>query len=50
MLLCVFTMVIACGVFGYSINLVGVIISDFTSFSTEIKKNARIINNYMQKK
>ncbi len=50
MLLCVFTMLIACGVFAYSVNLVGVIITDFSSFSTIVKNKARLINTYMKKK
>lgn len=30
-ILCIFTMLIACGVFGYSLNIIGVIINDFFS-------------------
>ena len=31
MVLSVFTMLIACGMFGYSLNIIGVIINDFFS-------------------
>ena len=54
MLLCVFTMLIACGVFAYSVNCIGMILSDFSSREKEIKENLNNnneieIDNYNEK-
>jgi hypothetical protein len=43
-------MLIACGVFGYSLNIIGVIINDFFSKEQEIDKKIEIINKFMKKK
>lgn len=37
MILCVITMMIACGVFGYSLNEVGAIFSSFFQVDNEIR-------------
>jgi hypothetical protein len=50
MILCVFTMLIACGVFAYSVNCIGMILSDFSLREREIKENLFTINNYMETK
>ena len=50
MVLCIFTMMIACGVFGYSLNTIGQIIQDFFKNDAEINDNLNIINNYMYNK
>ncbi|EAS07059.2 cation channel family protein (macronuclear) [Tetrahymena thermophila SB210] len=50
MILCIFTMLIACGVFGYSLNSIGMILMDFNSREKEIKDNLFTINNYMDQK
>ncbi|EGR32569.1 hypothetical protein IMG5_077350, partial [Ichthyophthirius multifiliis] len=50
MMLCVFTMLITCGVFAYSVNCIGMILTDFNSREKEIKDNLFVINNYMQTK
>ena len=50
MILCVFTMLIACGVFAYSVNCIGMILSDFSSREKERKENLFTINRYMKTK
>lgn len=50
MILCCFTMFIACGVFGYSLNVIGSIISDILAKDYEIDVNLEIINKFMRKK
>ncbi len=50
MLLCVFTIMISCCVFGYSLNMIGAIVQDFFARELEIAKSLRIIDHYMQKK
>ncbi len=50
MILCVFTMLIACAVFAYSLNCIGMILLDFTNREKEMKENLYIINNYMESK
>ncbi len=50
MILCILTMLITCGIFAYSLNCIGMIISDFSNREKEIKENMYIINNYMHKK
>jgi len=49
MILCVFTIFIFCGVFGYSMNMIGQIIQEFFKKDTEIYKNLTIINQFMEK-
>jgi hypothetical protein len=49
-ILCIFTMMVACGVFGYSLNIIGVIINDFFLQDLEIDKKLAIINKFMTKK
>ena len=48
-ILCVSTMLIACGVFGYSMNMIGQIIQEFFKYEAEINKKLYLINRYMQK-
>ncbi len=40
-------MLIACGVFAYSVNCIGMILTDFSSREKELKENLFVINNYM---
>lgn len=40
-------MLTSCGVFAYSMNLIGMIMIDFRSREKEIKDNFCTINNYM---
>ncbi|KAL4500332.1 hypothetical protein ABPG72_003283 [Tetrahymena utriculariae] len=47
MVLCVFTMIIACGLFAYSINQIGVIFEQFGKEQKEKEGNMYIINRYM---
>lgn len=49
-ILSVFTMLIACGVFGYSLNIIGTIINEFFKEDYEIDKKLEVINKYMKKK
>lgn len=49
-ILCIFTMMISCGVFGYTLNFVGTIIQNLTQESKKIKQNLKIINKYMNNK
>lgn len=41
---------IACGVFAYSINSIGIIVSDLAKTETEFHKDLSIINEYMKQK
>ncbi len=50
MMLCVLTMLITCGIFAYSVNCIGLILTDFNNRKKELKENLYIINNYMYKK
>jgi hypothetical protein len=43
-------MLIACAVFAYSLNCIGMILLDFTNREKEMKENLYIINNYMESK
>ncbi|KAL4487255.1 hypothetical protein ABPG73_005765 [Tetrahymena malaccensis] len=47
MVLCIFTMIIACGLFAYSINQIGVIFEQFGKEQKEKEGNMYIINRYM---
>ena len=49
-ILCLFIMVITCGLFAYLINRVSEIFSEMYRFQSEVRKNMKIINNYMKKK
>ncbi|KAL4510552.1 hypothetical protein ABPG72_004706 [Tetrahymena utriculariae] len=49
-ILCIITMIIACGQFGYSLNQIGVIVQDVFKTETEIKENLYVITNYMNMK
>jgi Ion channel len=48
--LCVVTMMLACGVFGYSLNEVGSIFSSFFRLDTEIKTRMIVIQRFMSTK
>ncbi|KAL4463934.1 hypothetical protein ABPG74_005871 [Tetrahymena malaccensis] len=50
LILCIITMIIACGQFGYSLNQIGVIVQDVFKTETEIKENLYVITNYMNMK
>ncbi|CAD8137652.1 unnamed protein product [Paramecium pentaurelia] len=49
-LFCVCTMFIASVVFAYSINTIGMIITEMNKFDEKINENMAIINRYMQRK
>lgn len=40
-------MLIACGVFGYSVSEIGAIVDNFSKESQLIKDKMQVINNYM---
>lgn len=46
----IFTMIIACGVFGYTINSIGSILLELKKEVEEKQKNLFIINRYMSEK
>lgn len=50
MVLSIATILIACGVFAYSINSVGQVFQEMGMTEEEANKNLRIINRYMSKK
>ncbi|KAL4495023.1 hypothetical protein ABPG72_015723 [Tetrahymena utriculariae] len=50
MIFCVFSMMICCGVFAYSINQVGNIFKQFFLLENDIKQNMKVISNYMKNK
>ncbi|KAL4505995.1 hypothetical protein ABPG72_013756 [Tetrahymena utriculariae] len=50
MILCVFTILIACCVFGYTLNEVGQIFSNFFQVQNEIKRKIGYIQQFMSKK
>lgn len=50
LVLCIITMIIACGLFGYSLNQIGVIVQDVFKTETEIRENLYVITNYMNTK
>ncbi|KAL4480344.1 hypothetical protein ABPG74_020860 [Tetrahymena malaccensis] len=50
MILCVFTILLACCVFGYTLNEVGLIFSNFFQVQNEIKKKIAYIQRFMSKK
>ena len=46
----IISMVIACGVFGYSFNAIGTIIQDFNKEEEDIRKKLYILNKFMERK
>lgn len=50
MMLCVVTMMIACGVFGYSLNEVALIFNNFFRVDTEVRQKISAIQRFMSKK
>lgn len=50
LLFCIVTMLMACGVYAYSLNAIGVIFEQLNSSYKEIKTNISVINNYMDSK
>ena len=50
MILSVFTMIFTCGVFGYSLNVIGNIINDIFAIERKIDNNLHTINSYMFRK
>ena len=48
-ILCISNIFIACGVFGYSMNMIGQIIQEFFKYEAENNKHLYIINRYMEK-
>ena len=50
MLLSVLNMMVACGVFGYFLNVIGQIVQEYFFIEENIRKNMLIINRYMQNK
>lgn len=46
----IFTMIIACGVFGYTINSIGTIFLELKKEGEEKQENLYIINRYMNEK
>lgn len=49
-LFCIFTVLSASGLFGYSINTIGSIFSELNKHESEIRNKMYIINHFMQKK
>ena len=43
-------MILACAVFGYSLNVIGNIINDLFKLDKEIENNLHVINKYMYHK
>ena len=50
MILCIFLMFIACGIFGYSLNAINQIFDSFYKLDNEKFKKMLTINTYMKKK
>jgi hypothetical protein len=50
MMVSIITSLIGCGVFAYSLNTIGTIISQINKKENEILDNLNMINNYMKKK
>ena len=46
----IISMMIACGVFGYSFNAIGTIIQDFNKEEDDIKRKLYVINKFMERK
>jgi hypothetical protein len=49
-ILCIFTMIIACGVFGFVMNNVGTIFQDIYKLQGIIDKKMFVINRFMNEK
>jgi hypothetical protein len=49
-IVCIISMLLACGVFGYSFNAIGAIIQDFFKEEEIIKEKLYILNNYLERK
>ena len=49
-LYCVVFIYVACGIFAYTINCVGVIVQDINRSNKLYKRNLHLINGYMQQK
>ena len=47
---CIFIMLIACGVYAYSFNIIGSIIQDYFKRDQELDQKLEIINKFMTKK
>ncbi|EAR92709.2 cation channel family protein (macronuclear) [Tetrahymena thermophila SB210] len=45
-----FIMVLACGIFGYSLNQIGTIFNDIFKYQEQLRENIAIISIYMKKK
>jgi hypothetical protein len=43
-------MMIACGQFAYSVNMIGSVFGDILKLKNEVKLNMYIVNNYMNTK
>ncbi len=43
-------MIIGCGIFGYCLNQIGIIVNDMNKESIEFNQTMRVINNYFAKK
>ena len=50
MIVCIFTMIIACVIFGYTINSIGSIFVDLQKEDVEKKENLFVINRYLNEK
>lgn len=50
MILCIITMMLACCVFGYSLNEIGAIFSSFFKVENEIKNKISTIQRFLSKK
>lgn len=49
-IVCIFTMIIACVIFGYTINSIGSVFMELKKEDEEKKENMFIINNYFNEK
>ena len=45
-----FTMLLACGVFAYTMNTMGVVLSQIDQYSEEFKKEMNSVNRYLKSK
>jgi hypothetical protein len=48
--LSIFNILIACGVYGYFLNIIGEIIVDYHRINNDIKRKMYVINRYMQER
>lgn len=49
-LVCIVMMLFACGVFGFSVNTIQIILADFSKKEKEIASKMFIIQNYLHQK